>query len=163
MELNPRKGSLAAARYFEITHTRVPPELENISVDEIELETRGNTMYIGARINGMPGRFVLDTGASFTAIHERSAARFGILPTSQSVPMQTANGVIQAPVAFADIQVGRHSMPRSGVLLIPDPGNTAEDGLLGMDSLRQLNAQIDSRRARLVIQSDQTEGPLPSN
>jgi clan AA aspartic protease (TIGR02281 family) len=157
LELNPRKGSVAAARYYEITHQRLPPELENISADEIELEARGNNLVIGIKVNGVPGRFILDTGASFTSIHERSAARFGVLATSQSLPMQTANGVIQAPVAFADIQVGRHTISPSAVILIPSPRGNGEDGLLGMDSLRKLNAQIDSRRGRLVIQSDPTE------
>ena len=136
---------------------RVPPELENISTDAIELERRGSAMVITIQINGIPARFVVDTGASFTTIHKRSLARFRIDPGSETVPIETANGVIQAPLAYADIQLGRHLLPRSLIVIIPDSPKDDYDGLFGMDSLRKLNAQIDSRSGRLVILGDETE------
>ena len=148
---------MAAARYYEITRTRVPPELENIAVDEVELEGRGGAMFIRVLVNGVAARFVLDTGASFTAIQQSALDRFRIQPTSQKVPMQTANGVIQSPVAYADMQISRHAMPHSVIIVIPDTLGKDVDGLFGLDSLRRINGQIDSRNARLVIQADQTE------
>jgi len=135
----------------------VPAELENIAVDEVELEARGGAMFIRVQINGVPARFVLDTGASFTAIQQSALEKFHILATSQRVPMQTANGVIQSPVGYADVQIGRHTLPRSVIIVIPDNLGSSVDGLFGLDSVRKINGQIDSRRARLIIQSDQTE------
>ena len=157
LELNPRKDSLAAARYYEITRTRVPPELENIAVDEVELEGRGGAMFIRVLVNGVVARFVLDTGASFTAIQQSALERFRIQPTSQKVPMQTANGIIRSPVAYADLQISRHTLPHSVIIVIPDNLGNNVDGLFGLDSLRRINGHIDPRSSRLVIQSDQTE------
>jgi len=157
LELRPRKNSMAAKRYYEITQTRVPPELEAIRADEIPLEPRGSSLLLTASINGVPGRFILDTGASVTCVFAPSLSRFKILPSSQTARIRTANGVVQTALAYADINLGQHTLRQALISVLPESIGADCDGLFGLDSLRRLGAQLDTTRGCLVIRDEQTE------
>jgi tetratricopeptide (TPR) repeat protein len=157
LELQPRKNSLAAKRYYEITSTRVPSELEAIRVDELPLEQRGSQLLITAMINGIPGRFVLDTGASVTCIVADSVSRFKIVPTSRTGTAITPMGITQTPLAYADITLGRHTIRQALISVMSQSPGPGIDGLMGLDSMQKLNGQVDTRRGLLVIQNEDTE------
>lgn len=157
LELQPRRNSVAASRYYEITHTRVPPQLEAIRTDEIPLDRRGATLFIQASINGVPGNFVLDTGASIMAITPESLARFRISPISKTASMTTANGTVQAALAYADIDLGQHTIRQALITVLPQGLGPGCDGLFGLDSLSRLGAQLDIAHDRLVIRDEQSE------
>ena len=162
LELQPRKNSVAAKRYYEITSTRVPPQLEAIRIDEIPLEQRGNALLINATINGVPGRFILDTGASVTAVAGGSVSRFKIIPTSQAAKVRTAMGVTQVALAYADIGLGRHTVRQALITVLSESPGSDVDGLLGLDSIQKLNGQVDTQRRVLVLQSEETEALTPN-
>jgi tetratricopeptide (TPR) repeat protein len=162
LELQPRKNSLAARRYYEITSFRVPPQLEAIRVDEIPLEQRGNALLVNATVNGVPGRFILDTGASVTAIAGSSVSRFKIIPTSQAAKVRTAMGITQVALAYADIGLGRHTVRQALITVLSESLGSDVDGLLGLDSLQKLNGQVDTQRRVLVLQSEETEAVTPN-
>jgi len=148
---------VAAKRYYEITHTRVPPQLEAIRADEIPLDRHGSILFIQASINGVPGRFILDTGASVTSVVPDSLQKFKIIPSSQTAKMRTANGAVHAALAYADIELGQHTLRQAMISVLPEGLGPDCDGLFGLDSLRQLNAQLDTVRGCLVIQDEQSE------
>ncbi|HKT84473.1 MAG TPA: TIGR02281 family clan AA aspartic protease [Novosphingobium sp.] len=60
--------------------------------------------WITARVNGVEQQFLVDTGATVTAVSPQTAELAGIesKPIRQSVLMRTANGVVQAEVATID-------------------------------------------------------------
>lgn len=60
--------------------------------------------WIAAEVNGMPQRFLVDTGATLTAVSEEFAARTGIEPNRSRMPVQlrTASGSIPARLATID-------------------------------------------------------------
>jgi aspartyl protease family protein len=131
--------------------------LEAIRADEIALEQRGASFLLTASINGVPGRFVLDTGASITSIFGPSIGRFKILPGSQTARITTANGVVQTPLAYVDISLGQHTIRQALISVLPEGIGPDCDGLFGLDLLRRLNAQLDTTRGCLVIREEETE------
>jgi predicted aspartyl protease len=157
LELQPKRNSLAAKRYYEITQTRVPPQLEAIRVDEVPLTRQGASLYVDASINGVLGHFILDTGASVTAIAANSLARFKLVPSSQTGKVRTANGTVQATFAYADINLGQHTIRQALVGVLPESFGADCDGLFGLDCLSRLNAQLDTARGCLVVQDEQSE------
>jgi len=157
LELQPKRNSLAAKRYYEITQTRVPPQLEAMRADEVPLYRQGASYFIDANINGVPGRFILDTGASYTSVAAASLARFKLVPSSETARVRTANGIIQATFAYADINLGQHTLRQTLIGVLPESFGSDCDGLFGLDSLRRLNAQLDTARGCLVIHDEEAE------
>jgi predicted aspartyl protease len=64
----------------------------------------------------------------------------------------TANGIIQAPVAYARVEVGRQKLERAVVALLPDrKTKDVTDGLLGMNFLKNFDPQILPGQHRLIL------------
>ena len=152
LELHPMARSTAAKRIFEVTGERVPPELETLHSQEFALESAGNVHFVRVSINGIEGRFLLDTGSSYTSVNHDSSARFKLRPTRRVAEVKIANNsTIQVPVAYASVQMGRNTQHSATVLLLP-PGEKNEfDGLLGGDFLRAFNGTIDVEHGRLIL------------
>ncbi|WP_247717939.1 retropepsin-like aspartic protease family protein [Qipengyuania proteolytica] len=60
--------------------------------------------WVRAEVNGVPGNFMIDTGATLTAISAPLAEQAGLAPRRGGIPIMlgTANGTIQAHVATVD-------------------------------------------------------------
>lgn len=60
--------------------------------------------WVRAEVNGVPGNFMIDTGATLTAISAPLAERAGLRPRRGGIPIMlgTANGTVQADVATVD-------------------------------------------------------------
>jgi aspartyl protease family protein len=86
-------------------------------------------------VNGEAVEFLIDTGASSTALPAALAARLG-LPAVGSVRSMTARGEIQSPVVVADLAlVGGFNFPNLPIVV---PAGLIEPPLLGMDVLGRL-------------------------
>lgn len=101
-------------------------------------------------INGRQVDFLIDTGATGTAVSTALASELG-LPSLGTVRSNTAGGVVVGTVVAADLQLqGGVTVQRLRVVALP---NLGERPLLGMDVLGRLNwrqeqgvLKIDSRR-----------------
>lgn len=102
-------------------------------------------------INGVEGRFVVDSGASLISVTASAARRFKLTPTRSRVEAHTANGTIQVPVACGNVQVGQFKLNGAPVLLMPDNEDLDADGLLGNDFLWRFEPEIDTRGHRLIL------------
>jgi aspartyl protease family protein len=131
--------------------------LEAIRADEVPLTREGASLFVQASINGVSGRFILDTGASVTSIAASSLARFKLVPSSQTAKVRTAHGVVHATFAYADIDLGQHTIRQALIGVLPESFGSDCDGLFGLDSLRRFNAQLDTARGCLVVQDEQSE------
>lgn len=60
--------------------------------------------WVRAQVNGVPGNFMIDTGATLTAISAPLAERAGLEPRRGGIPIMlgTANGTVQAYVATVE-------------------------------------------------------------
>jgi len=122
----------------------------------VPFQKRGTVVIVPATINEKAaGKFVVDTGASYTMISQATAKELEIdlekkLPT---IPFQTANGVIQAPlVTLSSIDVGGLQVKDLTAAVhdvFPDPGIS---GLLGLNFLSQFRMDIDTQNGLLHLE-----------
>lgn len=120
----------------------------------------GNSMTIPAdasghylvtvHVNGMPIRFLVDTGATLIALtpKDAEAAGFERDQLNFSRPVHTANGIIKfAPVSLREIRLGALSLNDIDAAVIGAPGGIS---LLGMTFLKQLES-YEIRDGKLTI------------
>jgi len=112
----------------------------------------GGVKVLEVRINGVAGRFILDTGASYTAVFRDAAERFKRAATQRVIESSTANEIIQAPVSYGQLEVGRQKLDRAAVLLLPRrKEQRPTDGLLGMNFLDNYDWQTPQWENRLIL------------
>ena len=106
---------------------------------------------VRATVDGTPTTMLIDTGASFVTLSHRDAARAGIDPAalSYTVPIRTANGMMQAAsVTLDSLAIGAIEQRNIRALVAP-PGSLSQS-LLGMSFLDGLHGYAISGD-RLVL------------
>ena len=113
-----------------------------------KIRQRGtNTVVVTAMVNGVSGKFVLDTGASYVSVNEGFAERAGLQAVGGStVLLRTANGLTVGRVAVADtISVQDAKANRVTVVTLTgsrDQLGTEIDGLLGLSFLARFEMHV---------------------
>ncbi len=122
----------------------------------IPMERHGQVVVIQATLNNKrSAKFVVDTGASYTLISNALARELSIDmgANSKTLPFQTANGVINAPVTSLDsITVGGmeiRDLPAAVHDAVPDPQVA---GLLGLNFLSNFRMDIDTQKGMLHLE-----------
>lgn len=96
--------------------------------------------WLSASINGRPTRFLVDTGATLTAISENTAieAQVPQQELRRTVSMKTANGAIQAElVTLGELRMGNIVARDLDAVVAPGLGET---NVIGMNLLSRLNS-----------------------
>ena len=121
---------------------------------------------VAVRINHLPARLILDTGAAHTILARSEAERFCELSPTDA----TASGVEGAPQNYEAGVIERLTLGRVALLhvnfiavdlahvnqAIVAQGGERIDGLLGADLLSRRNAVIDYRDATLYVETRAT-------
>jgi clan AA aspartic protease (TIGR02281 family) len=119
---------------------------------EVPLQGDGNKWVVRATLNGtVDGDFLLDTGASFCVLSPTLARRLGAEATGRYVDLQSANGVVRAPVVeLKSIDVGGNRV--RGVTAVVHPAVSAGlDGIIGLSYLNNFSYGVDPRRKVLRL------------
>jgi len=122
----------------------------------VPIEKHGQVVVVEATLNNKTSaKFVVDTGASYTMISAATAKELAI-DTNQSqrtMPFQTANGVIQAPLtSLESITVGGMEIKNVTAAIhdvIPDDKVA---GLLGLNFLSNFRMDIDTQKGLLHLE-----------
>ena len=138
------------------TSSQLPPVPMPADKASVPFQKKGELMIVQATLNEKAAaKFVVDTGASYTTISQATAKELEIdLESNPSlIPLQTANGVIQAPlVSVHSIEIGGLGLKDLTVAVhdvFPDP---AIAGLLGLNFLSQFRLDIDSKAGVLRLE-----------
>jgi clan AA aspartic protease (TIGR02281 family) len=122
----------------------------------IPIERHGQVVVIQATLNNKrAAKFVVDTGASYTLISKALARELSIEvgANTKTLPFQTANGVVNAPVTSLDsIMVGGmevRDLPTAVHDAVPDPQVA---GLLGLNFLSNFRMDIDTEKGVLHLE-----------
>ena len=94
--------------------------------------------WLTATINGHPSRFLIDTGATLTAISEHTAVEAQVPQNRmrQSMIMKTANGAVEAELAtIAELRFGNIVARDLDTVVAPGLGDT---NVIGMNLLSRL-------------------------
>jgi aspartyl protease family protein len=96
--------------------------------------------WVDAIVNGQSVRFLVDSGASMTAVSKETADRLGLPPDnmSRTMTIQTANGeVVATRSTIATMQIGAIQASDMPVVVSPSFG---EINVLGMNFLNKLKS-----------------------
>lgn len=119
---------------------------------EISYTSRGGSMIVHGKVNGVPIRFVVDTGASLVSIPSSIAERAGVSTSdSRRVKLHTANGVISAPLVKLD-QVIADNIAITEVMAVVQDLSVPDLGLLGMSFFGQHKMTIDHQRNVITLE-----------
>jgi aspartyl protease family protein len=94
--------------------------------------------WVRAEVNGVPMRFLVDTGATLTTVSPHSADSANLRPSrwGQEVELNTANGRTVAPLATIDtLRIGTITAHHVQAVVAPGLGET---NVLGMNVLSRL-------------------------
>ena len=122
-------------------------------VVSVPIRLHGVHIYVEITVNGKPGVFVLDTGASANVITPEAVTRFGLVPGSQKTPLTGAGaraGSV-ADVKISELGVGGYQTKDQVAYVISLPEQLPCDGLLGTPFLQKQIVTIDYERLRLIL------------
>ena len=107
--------------------------------------------WIHATVDGVPVNFLVDTGATVTAVSAETAQRLGLRPRDAGIPirMQTANGTVAAQLTtIDDLRFGNVAAHGIDAIIAPGLGPT---NVVGMNLLSRLASwRVEGRTMILV-------------
>ena len=113
-----------------------------------------NLTFVSATVNGVKGKFILDTGASYVALNGGFAAKAQIATDSKShAVIATANGITGARRGKASVMQLKSLSANDVAVIIPAEAGgifaPGADGLLGMSFLSRFDMRIEDNQVRL--------------
>ncbi len=95
--------------------------------------------YVTAAVNGVPVRFVIDTGANVVVLTRADAAAAGVAGVSTGGALSTAGGTARMRRAtIARLTIGGHAMVGTDAVIVGNDG--PPHSLLGQSALAQLES-----------------------
>ncbi|VAX07420.1 hypothetical protein MNBD_GAMMA26-716 [hydrothermal vent metagenome] len=120
----------------------------------IPISPQGTALDVLVRLNDLQQgfRFILDTGASYTAISIATAKQLGlqITPDLPRISINTANGSIQVPVTTLQAVNLEGAMVENVPIVVLEELN-GFDGLLGLSFLKHFNVDINQAEGKLFL------------
>jgi len=112
---------------------------QSVSSEAIELRRQDDGHYwLTVDINGKPVRFMIDSGATMTAINATTAIETGVEANGYPIILSTANGLVAAKRAIVrSLTVGPHRIENHPVVVSERFGDV---NLLGMNFLNSMQS-----------------------
>jgi len=121
---------------------------------EISYTSHNGSIFVDGQVNGIPMRFVVDTGASLVVIPPAIAEQAGIDTTdSRQARLQTANGVVTAPMVTVDQVIADNVAIEQVPAVIKNVSAVPDLGLLGMSFFGRHKMTIDHERQVIVLEA----------
>jgi aspartyl protease family protein len=125
--------------------------------------SRDGHFWLRATVNGSPARFLIDTGATITALSPRTAEAAGLKeqPLRQSVVLKTANGAVEARIGTIDeLEFGNIVARDLDAVIAPGLGQT---NVIGMNLLSRLASwRVEDNTLILVPHHPQASRSSPT-
>ena len=115
----------------------MPEQMVEGAETRVQMRRDGH-FWIAAEVNGERVNFMVDTGATLTAVSARTAERIGLEPRMGGIPvtLNTANGTISAEIGTMDeMRFGNVVARGLDTVIVPNLGET---NVIGMNLLSRL-------------------------
>lgn len=114
--------------------------------------------WLRAEINGVPAEFLVDTGATLTAVNEDLALEAGLEPRRGGIPimLNTANGQVTAQIApIEELRFGNVAARGLDAVIAPNLGDV---NVIGMNLLSRLASwRVEGQSLILVPNNPQDD------
>ena len=114
--------------------------------------------WLRAEINGVPAEFLVDTGATLTAVNEDLALEAGLEPRRGGIPimLNTANGQVTAQIApIGELRFGNVAARGLDAVIAPNLGDV---NVIGMNLLSRLASwRVEGQTLILVPNNPQDD------
>jgi aspartyl protease family protein len=122
---------------------------------EIPFHPETGGIFTKATINGVEGRFLVDTGASLVTVTKKFGRRLSLAGDSErTLLVKSAAGIHTARAAVADsVKVGGVEAKRVEVAVMEEMLDDDLDGVLGLSFLSRFSTEIDYAKERVVIEA----------
>ncbi len=141
----------------------LPEQIVEGGETRVEMAPDGH-FWLRAEINGVAADFLVDTGATITAVNSDLADEAGLEPRRGGIPIQlnTANGTISAHLSSVDeLRFGNVAARGLDAVIAPNLGET---NVIGMNVLSRLQSwRVEGRTLILVPNNPQPELQLDAN
>lgn len=141
---------LTTSSDFALPQLGIPKQAIEGGETRVPISMDGH-FWVTATVNGQPQRFLVDTGATLTAISERTAVESNVPEKAirQSITMRTANGTVQAELSSIDeLRFGNIVAHDLDTVIAPGLGDT---NVIGMNLLSRLASwRVEGRTLILV-------------
>ncbi len=124
---------------FALPEMGLPQQVVEGGETRIPMAPDGH-FWLRAEVNGVPSAFMVDTGATLTAVSDRVAAAAGLEARRGGIPIRlnTANGSISAQLTSID-ELRFGSVAARGLDAVMAP-NLGETNVIGMNLLSRLKS-----------------------
>ena len=133
-----------------------PPPAPTPTKASVPFEKQGQVVIVEAMLNKKTAaKFIVDTGASYTMISSATAKELAIETgqNGRTVPFQTANGLIQAPlISLESITVGGMEVNNLTAAIHDILPDSKIAGLLGLNFLSNFRMDIDTQKGLLNLE-----------
>ena len=151
-----QRGGVNRIQAKESPRAAEPAPRKEATKASIPFEKQGQVVVIEAMLNGKtPVKLIVDTGATYTMISAATAKELAIEPngSERRLPIQTANGMIQAPLtSLESINVGGVEMKNLAAVIHDALPNSQVAGLLGLNFLSNFRMDIDTQKGLLHLE-----------
>jgi len=124
----------------------------------VPFQLAGNTILVPVEVNGIAGKFVLDTGAARTIVTPAAVDRFHLaLDEWTATTMRGVGGIERHrdadPRSFSmgGVALHRRSLARDSTLRVATLPRNGTDGLLGRDFLSVFDVELDPAARTLTL------------
>jgi clan AA aspartic protease (TIGR02281 family) len=151
-----QRAKVGRIQAIESPKSQQPPPASSLIKASIPFEKQGQVVIVEATLNKKTAaKFIVDTGASYTMISSATAKELSIDAgqNSQTVPFQTANGLIQAPlISLQSITVGGMEISNLTAAIYDVVPDGKISGLLGLNFLSNFRMDIDIQKGLLHLE-----------
>lgn len=154
IRLDINNDSDAKTEYFKLTGKPYHSD-QQFKNESIPFQNYKNLMIITASVNGYPGKFLVDTGATSCVIYKNFLKDKNINPTNLMGIVKSANNSVDiVPIVNANFTIGTSEFKniKTSVLM---SDNKAFDGIIGNDILKNTDFYIDRENKIITIRTIQ--------
>lgn len=141
---------------FSMPQMGLPEQVVDGGETRVPLAPDGH-FWLEAELNGEPARFLVDTGATLTAVSGSLAERAQLEPRQGGIPVriQTANGGMTAEIATVDeLRFGNVSARGLDAVIAPSLGET---NVIGMNLLSRLASWRVEQNTLILVPNNPVE------
>jgi tetratricopeptide (TPR) repeat protein len=159
IDVSPNTGTAAAAHIAKITGKKPPERYRVVLEDTLPITMVGNHAIVKATLEKADGRFLIDTGAEISIVHQDFIDKMGIgMPDHpRLISIQGVVGRRSVPIVVGDFKLGRYDLKNIRLAVLPasktgQQNNPAShDGIIGMNVLRQFDMTFKPNRREIVL------------